>query len=82
MRVIDADALLSAFESEEDPKESLWTIYGIKRKIEDAPDIHVIPVSIYDEIIAELNEMATYETVNTIIDVIGILYKYKDKKWC
>jgi len=34
-RVIDADKLIHAFESDEDSEESLWTLYGIKRRIED-----------------------------------------------
>jgi hypothetical protein len=37
MRMIDADALLDAFAAENDAKECQWTLYGIKRKIEDAP---------------------------------------------
>ena len=37
MKLIDADALFKSFESEENPEDSLWTLYGIKRKIEDAP---------------------------------------------
>jgi hypothetical protein len=35
--MIDADALLDAFAAENDAKECQWTLYGIKRKIEDAP---------------------------------------------
>ena len=37
MKLIDADELFKSFESEENPEDSLWTLYGIKRKIEDAP---------------------------------------------
>ena len=82
MRLIDADALLDAFAAENDAKECQWTLYGVKRKIENAPNVDVIPVRSFDELIAEIKELATYETVDTIIDVMKILYKYKDKKWC
>ena len=34
-RMIDADKLIQAFEAEEDAKECQWTLYGVKRKIEE-----------------------------------------------
>ena len=34
-RMIDADKLIEAFESENDAKECQWTLYGVKRKIEE-----------------------------------------------